>query len=226
MKRLVLFLVILCLSVGIGAEEMKIGTIQPTAVFGPLFVKVLKDAGIDATIVAYNAQPELYAALAKNEIDGAFFIAQPIIARIPGAVMVSARISQTDFYGVSLDPSIKANNPGELRKYSVGIVKDNEAHVAITRGIKAIETQNDRELFAGLGAGNYQMIISVDKLVPIMSRATGIGQCYMGDRPLLRTPTFLALSASNADKKDKLEGVFGQWLRTGKWGSEMGKLAR
>ena len=224
MKRFTLALIALCLAFGAGAQELKVGTIQGTAMYGPLFVKVLKDAGFDAAIVTFNEQPELIAALAKREIDGAFFLAQPIIAQINGAIMVSARLHQTDFCAVTTDPSIKINSPADLKNYTVGIVTGNMAHEAIARGVQTVASASDMEQFKRLAAGDFQVALSVDKLAQIMSKAAGLESFYVGDRPLLRTPTFFALSGSQAANKTIIENVFIQWQKDGKWEAEISEI--
>ena len=224
MKRLILCIAAVCMCAGLTAENLKIGTIRGTAMFAPPVLKVFGESGLPATLVPFNEQGDLIQALAKGEIDGAFFLAQPIIAQIPGAIMIAARLHQTDFYAISTDPSIKINNPGDLRKYSVGIVKDNMAHIAITRGVKTTECATDPEEFAKLKAGAFQVGITVDKLAPIMAKAVGLQSYYLSERPLLRTPTFLALSGSQAANKAKLEAAFREWQTSGKWEAEMSKV--
>ena len=138
--------------------------------------------------------------------------------------MIAARLHQTDFYAVTTDPSIKINNPGDLRKYKVGTVKDNMAHVAITRGMQTTICASDPEEFARLKAGAFQVGITVDKLAPIMAKITGLETYYLSERPLLSSPTFLALSASQGANKGKVEAAFRQWQASGKWDAELSKI--
>ncbi|MBN1646884.1 MAG: transporter substrate-binding domain-containing protein [Spirochaetales bacterium] len=221
MKRLAVFILLVCLAVSIGAQELKIGTIKGTAFYAPAFVKALKQAGIDVKIAAFDDQPSLIAALAKQEIGAAFFLAQPIIAQINGAVMVPVRLHQTNFCAVTTDPSIKINSPLDLRKHTVGIVEGNMAHTAVTRGINANVSASDMEQFRRLKAGDFEVAVAVDMLVPVMAKLTGIKKYFIGERPLLSTPTFLALAASKAALKNKIETVLKEWQDNGKWETEL-----
>lgn len=225
MKRLTVVLAALSMAAAIGAQELKIGTIDGMSAYGQLVATVLKDAGFDAKIAIYQ-QPELYQALGKGEIDGAFFLAQPIIAQIKGSTMVSVRLLQTNFCAVTLDPAIKIANPGDLRKYTVGIVKDNSGHAAITRGLTPVEAASDIEQFKMLASGKIQVAVAVDKLIPPMCKAAGIKDYYIQPTPLLRTPTFFALSSKQSSSKGKIEEAFKKWQDSGQWEAEVAKIEK
>jgi hypothetical protein len=225
MKRSAAILIGLFIVSIIGAQELKIGTIEGMAGYGPLVVKVLKEAGFDAKISTYPIQGDLVRELAKGGIDGAFFLAQPIIAQAKGAVRVPVRIGESNFCAVATDPSVKVANPGDLRKYKVAIVKGHPAHAAITRGLTLTGAASDEEQFKLLADGSVQVVIAVDDLIPIMCKAVGIKQYYVQNPPLLRTPTFLALSAAQAGIEPKVEAAFKKWIDNGQWEAEMTKIA-
>ncbi len=172
MKRIALFIPVCLVAAGVGARTLKPGKLGGTAFYKPLVIRVIKEAGCDFEIVLYNSLPGLIAAFSKGDIDGGFFLVQPIIEQINGAVMVPVRLNQSNFVAVTTDPSIKVNNPGDLRKYSVGIVKDNTAHTAITCGVNTVVTENDQQQTAQLKEGKFQVAIVVDKLVPVMARGS------------------------------------------------------
>jgi hypothetical protein len=209
----------------LGAEELKIGTIEGMAAYGPLMIKALKDAGYDAKVTAYAQQADLLQDLAKGRIDGAFFLAQPVIAQVKGAVMVPVRIAFTDFCAVATDPGVKVANPSDLRKYSVGIVKGQPGHAAITRGMTVTEASSDAEEFKMLAAGRFQVAIAVSDLVPIMCKMAGIKTYYIQSPPLLRTPTFLALSAARSGIEPKIEAALKKWVDGGQWDKESAAVA-
>lgn len=189
-----------------------------------LVTTVIKEAGFDTKITVYDQQPQLIEAFAKGEIDGAFFLAQPLIQQIKGAFMISARLANSDFCAVTTDPNIKIANPGDLRKYTVGIVKGHPAHTSITRGMKVIEAANEAEQFKMLADGKFQAAVSVVDLIVSMTKAAGITTYATQMPPLLRTPTFIALSASQKSKKDAMEVAFKKWIDNGKWEAETAKL--
>ncbi len=224
MKRIAaIFIGLLALSTA-GAQELKIGTIEGMANYGPSVVKVFREAGFDAKITAYPVQGDLVRELAKGGIDGAFFLAQPVIAQAKGAVAVQVRIAESNFYAVTTDPGVKVGNPGDLRKYKVGIVGGHPGHQALTRGSSPIVAANDAEQFKMLADGRVQVIIAVEDLIPIMCKAVGIKTYYLQKPPLLRTPTFLALSSAKAGLKPKVEAAFKAWLDDGRWKAEQAKV--
>jgi ABC-type amino acid transport substrate-binding protein len=207
----------ICIMTGMAAQELRIGTIAGTAPYAPIIVDVLKDAGYGATVVIYPQPADLYPEVAKGNVDGAFFLAQPVIAQLGGAVMVPVRIAQTDFCAVSIDPNVKVAGPADLRKYSVGIVKDQAAHAAITRGMKTVTAANDAEQFRMLADGRIQVAISVDMAIPSYCAAAGITEYYIQKPPLLMSPTFFALSRKQGKLEKPIAAAFKQWLENGKW---------
>ncbi len=224
MKRCCIAVVLLVLSTFLWAQQIRLGTIKGMHMYNALVTTVIKEAGFDTTITVYEQQPMLMEAFSKGEIDGAFFIAQPLIQQVKGAFMISARLANSDFCAVTIDPDIKIANPGDLRKYSVGIVKGHPGHTAVTRGMKVIEAANEVEQFKMLAEGKFQAAVSVIDLIVPMTKAAGITTYVTQMPPLLRTPTFIALSASQTSKKDALEAAFKKWIDNGKWEAETTKL--
>jgi hypothetical protein len=224
MKRIVTLLLCLSLLSLLGAQELKIGTIEGTGNFSPLLVQAFKEAGFDAAITTFREQGLLIQALAKGEVDGAFFLAQPVINEVKSAVIVPVRLSVTNFSAVATDPAVKIGGPGDLRKYKVAIVKGHTGHQAITRGMKPIEAENDVEQFKLLASGSVQAVVAVNEIVPIMAKATGIKEYIIQNPPLMKTPTFLALSRSQSGIKPKIEAVLKDWIDSGKWEKEVAKL--
>ncbi len=220
MKKAILASMAVLLAAGLGAQALKIATMEQTAFYGPAVLKVLKEAGFDAQIVTMT-QAETIRALGEGTVDGAFFLADPLIAEAKGAERVSVRLMQTDFIALTVDPAIKIANPGDLRKYKVGIVKAQSAHAALTRGMKPEQAETDLEEFKLLAEGKVQAIIAVDKAVPALAAASGI-KSYVIQRPaLIRSPTFLALSKAQAGKKGAIEAVLKKWVDEGRWEKEM-----
>lgn len=224
MKRSFTALMLLVLSAVLWAQQLHLGTIKGMHMYNALVTTVIKEAGFDTKITVYDQQPQLMEAFAKGEVDGAFFLAQPLIQQIKGAFMISARLANSDFCAVTTDPNIKIANPGDLRKYTVGIVKGHPAHTAITRGMKVVEAANEAEQFKMLAEGKFQAAVSVIDLIVPMTKAAGITTYVAQMPPLLRTPTFIALSASQTSKKDALEAAFKKWIDNGQWEAETVKL--
>jgi hypothetical protein len=224
MQRIVTVLIGLLALSTVGAQELKIGTIEGMANYGPSIAKVLKEAGFDAKVSVYPAQGDLVRELAVGGIDGAFFLAQPVIAQAKGAVAVPVRIGESNFYAVATDPSVKVGNPGDLRKYKVGIVRGHPAHQALTRGSSPIAAANDADQFKLLADGGVQVAVAVEDLIPVMCKAAGIKTYYLQKPPLLRTPTFLALSSAKAGLEPKVEAAFKAWLDDGRWKAEVAKV--
>jgi len=188
------------------AQQMRVATMEATAFYGDAMKGALKEAGIDAAIVVMS-QEDMIAGLAKGTIDGAFFLAEPLIVQAKGAVKVPVQLAFTDFCAVTLDPSVKIANPGDLRKYSVGVTKGNVAHGAVTRGMKTVEAENDLELFKLLASGKAQAIISVDKAAPGLAKAAGLAAYTLQTPPLLRSPPFLALSKASEGKQGAIDSA-------------------
>ncbi len=220
MRKVILASLAALLAAGLGAQALKIATMEQTAFYGPAVLKAMKEAGFDGKIVTMT-QPEIIKALSEGAVDGAFFLADPLIAEAKGATRVSVRLMQTDFIAVTLDPAIKIANPGDLRKYKVGIAKGQSAHAAITRGMKTAQAETDIEEFKLLAEGKVQAIIAVDKAVPALAAASGLKSYTIQQPPLIRSPTFLALSKAQADKKAALEAVLKKWVDDGRWEKEM-----
>jgi hypothetical protein len=225
MKRYATLLSIMIAMASAGAQELRVGTIEGMASFSPLMAKVLKEAGFDIKIVTFPQQGSLLQDLAKGAVDGAFFLAQPVIAQV-NAVRVPIRIGQTDFCAVATDPAIKVAGSGDLRKYTVGIVKDNPGHAAVTRGMTVTIADSDAEEFKMLGAGRFQVAVSIPQMVPIMARLAGIKSYYVQKPPLLSTPTFFALSAARAGIEPKVEAAFKKWVDSGQWEKEASSIAQ
>ncbi len=225
MKRIAVLFIALLTATAIGAQPLSIGTLRGMDAYAPVIVKMLKEAGFDVKITEFPGQPELLRALGQGGVDGAYFLAQPIIAQVKGAVMVPVRLAFTDFCAVATDPGVKVAGPPDLRKYTVGVIKGHTGHAAVTRGLPVVEAANEAEQFKMLAAGRFQVAISVRELIPVMTRIAGIKTYYVQSPPLLRTPTFLALSASRAGIKDKVEAVFKRWVEGGQWDKETAKAA-
>jgi hypothetical protein len=225
MRRFAALVSVILAVASAGAQELKVGTIEGMASFSPLIAKVLKDAGYNIKIVTYPQQGALLQDLAKGGVDGAFFLAQPVIAQVK-AVRVPIRIGQTDFCAVATDPNVKVANSGDLRKYTVGVVKDNSGHEAITRGMTVTAAASDVEQFKMLAAGRFQVAISIPQMVPIMCRLAGIKDYYIQKPPLLMTPTFFALSAAQEGIEPKVEAAFKKWVDSGQWEKEAGAIAQ
>ena len=189
-------------------------------------MKTLGDAGYQVTIRPFETQDELIGATASGSVDGAFFLAQPVIAHIPGATMIPVRLMNSDFYAVCTDPSIKVSNPGDLRKYTVGIVKGHPGHVAVTRGMKVIEADSDIEQFRQLAAGRFQVAIAVQEMIPGMAKAAGLKTYQVQETPLMRTPTFLALGAAKAGNKKPVEDALRKAVDSGLWEKEIAAAGR
>jgi ABC-type amino acid transport substrate-binding protein len=226
MKRIAACIVALSIATAVGAQQLAIGTMAGQDIYGPAIAKMLKEAGFDIKLTAYNKQPDLLAALGKGGIDGAFFLAQPIIAQVGGAIMVPSRLGFTDICAVATDPAVKVAAPADLRKYTVGIVKGHAGHVAVTRGMTVVEAASEVEQFRMLAAGKFQVAVTVAELAPIMAKVAGIKTYFLQTPPLLRTPTFFALAAKRADIKDKVAAVFKRWVDGGQWEQETAQFAR
>lgn len=224
MKRFCSALMLVVCTAALWCQQLHFGTIKGMHMYNTLVTKVIKEAGFETNITVYDQQPQLMEAFAKGEVDGAFFLAQPLIQQVKGAFMISARLANSDFCAVTIDPDIKIANPGDLRKYSVGIVKGHPGHTAVTRGMKVIEAANEVEQFKMLAEGKFQAAVSVIDLIVPMTKAAGITTYATQMPPLLRTPTFIALSASQTAKKDALEAAFKKWIDNGKWEAETAKL--
>jgi hypothetical protein len=219
MKRIAALLIgIMCIAAA-GAQELKIGTIEGMANFSPLIAKVLKESGYNVKVVTFPQQGALLQELAKGSVDGAFFLAEPVIAQVK-AIRVPVRIGETDFCAVAVDSSIKISTPGDLRKYSVGIVKGNAGHEAITRGMTVTAVDSDVEQFKGLAVKRYQVVISIPQMIPVMCKVAGIKEYYIQKPPVLKTPTFFALSASQFANEPKVEAAFKKWVESGQWEKE------
>ncbi len=226
MKRFCVFLLCVLLSAFLGAQQLNLGTIKGMHMYNDLVAKVIKEAGFDTKITVYDQQPQLMEAYAKGQIDGAFFLAQPLIQQVKGAFMISARLSSSDFCAVTTDSTIKITNPGDLKKYTVGIVKGHPGHTAITRGLTVVEAANEAEQFKMLAEGKFQVAISVVDLIVPMAKASGIASYVTHMPPLLRTPTFLSLSSAHTAKKDAIEAAFKKWIDNGQWEAETAKLKK
>ena len=221
MKRTaVIILGLLCTAI-LGAQELTIGTIEGTSFAGPLVIKVLKEAGIKAVIVTYPQPENLYPALARGRVDGAFFLAQPVITQLNGAVMVPVRVHQTNFCALSLDPKVKVSQPGDLRKYIVGVVKDQLAHAALTRGMKTVTAANDAEQYKMLADGRIEVAIVVDMAVPLYAGMAGIKKYYLHNPPLMASPTFFALSRRWGSLEPKITPILARWVQSGAWQKEL-----
>ena len=140
--------------------------------------------------------------------------------------MIPVRLAFTDICAVTTDPSVKVSGPGDLRKYSGGVVKGHVGHAAVTRGMKVVEAANEIEELKMLAAGKIQVAVSISELVPAMSRPAGLKKYYIQNPPLLRTPTFLALSASRAGLKDRIQEALKAKVESGQWERDTAKLAK
>ncbi len=224
MKRITVFLVAILLGASISAQQLTLGTMKGMDAYGPALIGALSEAGLDARIKAFDQQPGLLQALGSGSVDAAFFLAQPIIDQVKGAVMVPVRLGYTDICAVTTSAAITITSPADLRKYTVGVVKGHVGHAAVTGGMQVIEAANEMEELKMLAAGRFQVAISISELVPILSKPAGLKTYVIQTPPLLRTPTFLALSAARAGLKDKIQGVLDKKVQSGQWETETAKL--
>ncbi len=220
MKRFFFVLFTLIVVFGLHAEKLTVGTIKGMMIYSPAVVKVLNARGYDTSVRPFDTQEELIASMVQGNIDGAFFLAQPVAAQIKGSVMIPVRLMYSDFCAVCTDSSISISNHGDLRKYTVGIVKGHPGHIAVTRGIKAVQTENDVDQFKQLSQGNFQVAIVVRELIPIIAKIAGIKEYYVQQPPLMRTPTFFILGSGKANQKKEIESAFKEAVESGVWERE------
>lgn len=226
-KLLSIVAAVFMLSAVVCAEELTVATFKGNAQFMPAVTSILKGAGYDVVTKIYDEQPEIIAALAKNEVDLTFFLAQPVITGVKGAQFIPARLMNTDFVAVTTDPSVVVKTPADLKKYKVGIVKDQPGHAAATRGVpNIVEAPNEVAQFKMLAAGDVQVVVSVRDLVMPMSQASGLKGAIICEPPVMKNPTFIAVSAKAAGKKADLDALFQKALTDGTWGKELGKIKR
>lgn len=228
MKKIMSILAaMLVLTSVVAAEELKVATFEGNQQFMPAVTAILKDAGYEVKPVVFKEQGEMIGALAKSEADIVFFLAQPLITGVKGAQFISARLMSTDFCAVTVDPAVVIKNAADLKKYKIGIVKDNAGHVAATRGVpNVVEAADTVEQFKMLKNGDVQAVISVRDLIVPMTMASGLKNPIVCEPPVMKNPTFLALSPKAAAKKAELDAVFTKALNDGVWGKELGKLKR
>lgn len=205
------------------AQTLSLGTMEGTMRYAPVVAASLKESGYEVKARGFSTQAALLEALGKGEIDGGFFLPQPVIATVRGAVMVPVKLGETRFDAVTLDPKIKINSPGDLRNYKVGIVKDHSGHMALTRGMAVTTAASDMEEFKLLVDGKVQVIIVLEEILHVMAKPAGLKD-YHASLPLLRTPNFLALSAAKAGEAQKAEAALKKWVGSGRWDEEMAKL--
>jgi hypothetical protein len=221
--RRILSIMIAAAVAALGAQELKLGTMEGTLRYAPVVAKALKEAGFAMKAKGYSTQAALIKALGKGDIDGGFFIPQPVIETVPGAVMVPVKLGESRFDAVTTDSKIKIDSTIDLKDYKVGIVRDHSGHMAVTRGMSVTAAPDDYEQFRLLVDGRVQVIIVLEEIIPILAKPAGLGK-YYASRPLLNTPNFLALSAKNADASAKIGPVLKQWVESKKWDEEMGKI--
>lgn len=228
MKKILSFVAALFLLAGAAfAEELTIATFKGNSQFAPAVTSILKSAGYDVKVKVYDDQPDIIPVLAKGEADLVFFLAQPVIAQAKGATFITARLMNTDFVAVTTDPSVQIKSSADLKKYKVGIVKDQPGHVAATRGVtNIVEAPNEVAEFKLLQSGAVQVIISVRDLVVPMSQASGLKGAIVSEPPVMKTPTYIALSAKASSKKAALDKLFQDALNDGTWGKELAKISK
>ncbi len=223
MKRGLAVVIALCLAGALGAQELLLGTMEGTMRYAPVMAKALKDSGYAVKAKGYATQPELLAALGKGEVDGAFFLPQPVARTVKGAVLVPIKLGETSFVAVSTDPAVKINNAGDLKNYKVGIVKDHTGHTAVTRGMPVTTAPGDFEEFKLLVDGKVQVIIVLEEILPILAKPAGLKN-YYASVPLLRTPNFLALSAAKGGEEAKVEAALKKFTESKQFEEEMAAL--
>jgi hypothetical protein len=223
MKRFTVMAVCLALAAALGAQGLKLGTMEGTMRYAPVMAAALKEAGYDSTAKGYPTQAALLEALGKGEVEAAFFIPQPVIQTVKGAVMVPIKLGESRFDAVTTDPAIKITRTSELKDYKVGIVKDHSGHMAVTRGMAVTTAPSDFDEFKLLVDGKVQVIIVLEEIIPILSKPAGLKN-YYASIPLLRTPNFLALGAAKAGEEAKIEATLKKWVDSKKWEAEMAKL--
>jgi ABC-type amino acid transport substrate-binding protein len=222
MKR-ILSIAIAAAVAAMGAQELKLGTMEGTLRYAPVVAKALKEAGFTMKAKGYATQAALLKALGKGDIDGGFFIPQPVIQTVPGAVMVPVKLGESRFDAVTTDPKIKINSSIDLKNYKVGIVRDHSGHMAVTRGMSVTAAPDDYEEFRLLVDGRVQVIIVLEEIIPILAKPAELNNYYTSI-PLLRTPNFLALSAAKGGEAAKIETVLRKWVESKQWDEEMGKI--
>lgn len=228
MKKIMsVFAAMLILTSAVFAEELTVASFKGNAQYMPAVTKVLKSAGYDVKPVVYEEQGQMIASLAKNESDIVFFLAQPIITGVKGAQFVSARLMNTDFVAVATDPSVSVKNVADLKKYKVGVVKDQPGQNAAVRGCTdVVYAASEFEQFKLLKEGQVQVIVSVRDLVGPMCGANQMKNQIVFEPPVMKNPTFIAVSAKAADKKAELDTLFQTALNDGSWAKELAEIKK
>jgi hypothetical protein len=223
MKRVFAAMIALSLAGALGARELLLGTREVTMRYAPVIAKALEDSGYTGKAKGFATQPELLAALGKGEVDGGFFLPQPVVMSVKGAVLVPIKLGETSFIAVTTDPAIKINNAGDLKNYKVGIVKDHTGHLAVTRGLTVTAAPGDFEEVKLLTDGKVQVIIILEEILPILAKPAGLKNYYQSV-PLLRTPNFLALSAAKGGEEAKVEAALKKFTESKQYDEEMALL--
>ena len=188
--------------------------------YSPAVVKVLGEAGYNITIRPFDTQEELIKAAATGSVDGAFSRAAGY-SPDQGLGHDPCPAHEQRFCAISTDSSVTVSNPGDLRKYTVGVVKGHPGYAAVTRGMKVFETQDDMDQFKQLAEGKYQVAIVVQEMVPSMARASGLKTYYIQQPPLMRTPTFFMLGSGKAAHRKPVEAAFKKAMDSGAWEREI-----
>lgn len=208
------------------AEPLTVASFKGNSQFMPAVTAILEGAGYEVKPVIYDEQGQLIAALTKNEVDVAFFLAQPIITQAK-AQFISARLMNTDFCAVTTDPSIVIKSTADLKKYKVCVMKGQPGQNAAVRGcLDVVEVASEIEQFKTLKEGGAQVVVSVRDLIVPMSRAAGLANPIVCEPPVMKNPTFLAVSGKSSDKKAELDTLFQKALSDGSWGKELAKLKK
>jgi ABC-type amino acid transport substrate-binding protein len=221
MKKLLFVVLSVLLASGLPAQTLKLVTTDQLKPFQSLVLKVLKEAGVDATVVG-EPQARLMADLGGGAVDGGFFLTTIALEQVPGLVKVGVPLYRNEIVAVAVSPDVKVASTADLAKYKVGIERGNKTHEAVVKNLSnVIPVDNQPTQFKMLAGGRFEVAISARALIPSLVKEAGIAKVYVQEPPVLVQPLFFVLTAKNQALVAKLTAAFKAEVDSGAWAKDL-----
>ena len=207
------------------AQDFHVAAADEMKSFEPTITKVLKDAGVHP-VFDYYPLPRALMMLRDGKCNGIYPVSETAIAEVPGARAVPVPLIQFDVVALSVEAGIAVRSVEDLKKYSVGVVRGNRTHHALTRETNTQEARDYVNLIDMLSSHRVQVVLVPSALIPKLAKRAGMTDYTVHQPPLAYVPQYFAVQADAADKIPTLADAFRKAVKSGQWQHDINAALR
>lgn len=196
----------------LGAQELRMAVTEPARDLSPLMIELLADAGLDITVDALpNARAT--AMLRQGVYDGVFPLFSDSFAGDENLVPVPVPLFSIDYVAITLNPAIQATSIGELKPYSIGVVRtDIRAKGTIGEAllVEALDYDGLVRMFLAGRCDVAILPVETVKATPELARSRALFSPF-------RNSLYLVLHRRRQSLIPRIESTLRAWMADGRW---------